>query len=73
MEYRKLGGSGLMVPALTLGTATFGGGNEFFRKWGDTDVREATSMIDAALEMGCNLFDTADAYSAGPCADSLSA
>ena len=65
MEYRKLGGSGLMVPALTLGTATFGGGNEFFRKWGETDVREATSMIDAALEMGCNLFDTADAYSAG--------
>lgn len=65
MEYRKLGGSGLMVPALTLGTATFGGGNEFFRKWGETDVREATSMVDAALEMGCNFFDTADAYSAG--------
>jgi aryl-alcohol dehydrogenase-like predicted oxidoreductase len=65
MEYRKLGGSGLMVPALTFGTATFGGGNEFFRKWGETDVQEATSLIDAALEMGCNLFDTADAYSAG--------
>jgi len=65
MEYRKLGGSGLMVPVLTFGTATFGGGNDFFRKWGETDVREATSMIDAALERGCNLFDTADAYSAG--------
>lgn len=65
MEYRKLGGSGLMVPALTFGTATFGGGNEFFKKWGDTDVKEATSLIDAALEMGCNLFDTADAYSGG--------
>lgn len=65
MEYRKLGGSGLMVPALTYGTATFGGGNEFFKKWGDTDVKEATSLIDAALEMGCNLFDTADAYSGG--------
>lgn len=65
MEYRKLGGSGLMVPALTLGTATFGGGTEFFRKWGSTDVDEATSMIDAAMEMGCNFFDTADAYSAG--------
>lgn len=65
MEYRKLGGSGLRVPALTLGTATFGGGNEFFKKWGETDVKEATALVDVALERGCNLFDTADAYSAG--------
>ena len=65
MHFRKLGGSGLMVPVLTYGTATFGGGNEFFKKWGETDVKEATSLIDVALEMGCNLFDTADAYSAG--------
>ena len=27
MEYRQLGGSGLYVPALCLGTATFGGTN----------------------------------------------
>ena len=65
MEYRNLGGSGLKVPVLTLGTATFGGGSEFFKKWGTTDVAEATSLIDAALEMGCNMFDTADAYSRG--------
>jgi len=26
MEFRKLGASGFMVPALTLGTGTFGGG-----------------------------------------------
>ena len=65
MEYRNLGGSGLKVPALTFGTATFGGGNEFFKKWGDTDVEEATSLIDAAIEMGCNVFDTADSYSSG--------
>jgi aryl-alcohol dehydrogenase-like predicted oxidoreductase len=65
MEYRKLGGSGLMIPALTLGTATFGGGSVFFRKWGETDVKEASSLVDVALEMGCNLFDTADAYSSG--------
>jgi aryl-alcohol dehydrogenase-like predicted oxidoreductase len=48
-----------------LGTATFGGGNEFFRKWGTTDVAEATSLVDACLEMGCNMFDTADSYSRG--------
>jgi aryl-alcohol dehydrogenase-like predicted oxidoreductase len=65
MEYRCLGGSGLKVPALMLGTATFGGGTDFFRKWGATDVAEATSLVDAALEMGCNMFDTADGYSRG--------
>jgi aryl-alcohol dehydrogenase-like predicted oxidoreductase len=65
MEYRQLGGSGLRVPVLTFGTATFGGGTEFFKKWGDTGVKEATSLIDAALERGCNFFDTADAYSGG--------
>ena len=65
MQYRNLGGSGLKVPALMLGTATFGGGTEFFKKWGTTDVAEASSLVDAALEMGCNMFDTADAYSRG--------
>ncbi|MDQ7990282.1 MAG: aldo/keto reductase [Candidatus Dactylopiibacterium sp.] len=64
MEYRFLG-SGLKVPAITLGTATFGGGNEFFRKWGATDVAEASGLIDIALDAGCTFFDTADAYSAG--------
>jgi len=65
MEFRNLGGSGLKVPVLTLGTATFGGGSEFFRKWGSTDVAEATSLVDTALDIGCNMFDTADAYSRG--------
>jgi aryl-alcohol dehydrogenase-like predicted oxidoreductase len=31
MEYRQLGGSGFKVPALSLGTGRFGGGNEFWR------------------------------------------
>src|SRR5215210_7032007 len=65
MEYRTLGGSGLKIPALILGTATFGGGSEFLRKWGATDVKEATELVDVALEAGCNMFDTADSYSAG--------
>jgi hypothetical protein len=41
MEFRQLGGSGLKVPALCLGTGTFGGKNEFFRGWGATEVEEA--------------------------------
>ncbi len=65
MEYRLLGGSGLKVSALSLGTATFGGGNEFFKAWGDTDVAEATRFIDICFEAGVNLFDTADGYSNG--------
>lgn len=65
MEYRLLGGSGLKVSALSFGVATFGGGNEFFKAWGDTDVAEATRLIDACVEAGVNLFDTADGYSNG--------
>ena len=65
MEFRSLGKSGLQVPALCFGTATFGGGNEFFRAWGETDVREATRMIALCLDAGVNFFDTADAYSKG--------
>ncbi len=65
MEYRQLGGSGFMVPVLSLGTGTFGGGNEFFKAWGDTDVKGATRLVDIALEAGVTLFDSADIYSNG--------
>jgi len=65
MEYRLLGGSGLKVSALSFGAATFGGGNEFFKAWGNTDVAEASRLIDLCIEAGVNLFDTADGYSNG--------
>jgi aryl-alcohol dehydrogenase-like predicted oxidoreductase len=65
MEYRKLGASGFMVPALTLGTGTFGGGNEFFKAWGASDVAEARRLVDICLEAGLNMFDSADGYSNG--------
>src|ERR1035437_7468357 len=65
MEYRLLGPSGLKVPALSFGTGTFGGGNEFFRAWGQTDVKEAKRLIDVCLEAGVNMFDTAEVYSNG--------
>ena len=65
MEYRQLGGSGFKVPALSLGTGTFGGGNEFFKSWGTSDVAEATRMVDICLEAGLTMFDTADVYSGG--------
>jgi aryl-alcohol dehydrogenase-like predicted oxidoreductase len=65
MEFRQLGKSGLQVPMLCFGTGTFGGGGEFFRAWGDTDVAEATRLVDICLEAGVNFFDTADVYSQG--------
>lgn len=65
MEYRYLGASGLRIPVLSYGTATFGGGNEFFKAWGNTQVEEARHLIDICLEAGVNFFDTANVYSQG--------
>jgi aryl-alcohol dehydrogenase-like predicted oxidoreductase len=65
MEYRHVGGSDLKVSVLSLGTATFGGSNAFFKAWGETDVAEASRLVDIALEAGVTLFDSADIYSDG--------
>lgn len=65
MEHRQLGNSGLMVPVLSFGTATFGGRGDFFGAWGNSGVAEATRLVDACLEAGVTLFDTADSYSGG--------
>jgi aryl-alcohol dehydrogenase-like predicted oxidoreductase len=62
MEYRQLGRSGLLVSSLAFGTATFGGVGAL-GKWGATDVEEAKRLLDACLDAGVNLIDTADAYS----------
>jgi aryl-alcohol dehydrogenase-like predicted oxidoreductase len=65
MEYRQLGNSGFKVPVLSMGTGTFGGGNEFFKAWGASDVAEATRLVDICLEAGLTMFDSADVYSGG--------
>jgi aryl-alcohol dehydrogenase-like predicted oxidoreductase len=65
MDYRQLGNSGLKVSALSFGTGTFGGGNEFFQAWGQTTVEEAKRLVAICLDAGINLFDTADIYSNG--------
>jgi len=65
MEYRAVGGSDLEVSALSLGTATFGGTTDFYRAWGQSDVAEATRLVDIAMEAGVTMVDTADSYSNG--------
>jgi aryl-alcohol dehydrogenase-like predicted oxidoreductase len=65
MEYRQLGGSGLRVPELSLGTATFGGEGEFFEAWGGSGVAEATRLVDVCLDAGVTMFDSSNVYSAG--------
>ena len=65
MEYRLLGGSGFKVPVLSLGTGTFGGQGAFFEAFGQTQVEEATRLVDIALEAGLSMFDSADVYSGG--------
>ena len=65
MEHRLLGRSGLKVPVLTLGTATFGGRGEFFEAFGTVDAAQARRMVDICLDAGLTMFDTSDMHSGG--------
>ncbi|OME80723.1 aldo/keto reductase [Paenibacillus sp. FSL A5-0031] len=56
MEYRKLGRTGLKVSEVSLGTMAFG-------RWIDEDASAA--ILDAALDHGINLVDTANVYGEG--------
>jgi aryl-alcohol dehydrogenase-like predicted oxidoreductase len=58
MQYRTLGRTGVQVSSLALGAMNFG-------RIGRTGQEEATALVDAALETGINVIDTADMYSAG--------
>ena len=73
MEHRLLGRSGFKVPALTLGTGTFGGVGDFFKGFGSVDVAEATKMVDICLDHGLTMFDSADVYSGGAAEEILGA
>lgn len=62
MEYSNLGRTGLKVSQLALGCMTFGSPS-----WAPWVLDEAASrpIIDKAVDLGINLFDLADMYSAG--------
>jgi aryl-alcohol dehydrogenase-like predicted oxidoreductase len=73
MEYRRLGSSGLKVPALSFGAGTFGGKGPLFSAWGNSNDAEARRLVDICIEAGVNLFDTADVYSDGASEEVLGA
>ncbi|MFW5714647.1 MAG: aldo/keto reductase [Brevefilum sp.] len=60
IEKRELGNTGIEVTKIGVGLWAVGGG-----EWGEVKDRESLNMIDAALDMGINFFDTADVYGDG--------
>ena len=68
VRYKQLGKSGIRVSELGLGCWAIGGPVDLFGipvGWGPVDDRESESTIRRALELGVNLFDTADVYGSG--------
>src|SRR3954449_9643633 len=59
MEQRPLGRTGADVGVVGLGTWQLGG------DWGDVDDAAAADVLDAALDGGVSLLDTADVYGDG--------
>jgi aryl-alcohol dehydrogenase-like predicted oxidoreductase len=60
MEYRHLGRTGLRVSPLCLGTMNFG-----TQEGAQTSEADAHAVMDRALELGINFFDTANVYGLG--------
>jgi aryl-alcohol dehydrogenase-like predicted oxidoreductase len=67
MQYRKLGKSDLHVSVVGLGTMSWPGCNYGDSGYAPTpgDFTAARAMVQAALEAGINLFDTAEGYGRG--------
>lgn len=60
MEYTSLGNTGLSVSRICLGCLGFGDGKEW-----KLDGDESQAIIDRAIDLGINFFDTANVYSDG--------
>jgi aryl-alcohol dehydrogenase-like predicted oxidoreductase len=70
MDYVRLGGSGLKVSRLCIGCMSFGGMKTGNFTW-TVDYKQSKSVIDRAIDLGINFFDTADVYSDGRSEDIL--
>ena len=60
MEYTTLGSTGIEVSKICLGCMSIGGGREWM-----LDDGESRELVERAIDLGVNFFDTANVYSAG--------
>ena len=68
LEKRPFGNTGLMVSPLTFGAWSIGGPAEMGGKqigWSGVNDADSLDALRAAVDLGVNLFDTADAYGRG--------
>ncbi len=64
MEYTRLGSTGMQVSRICLGCMGFGDAERWIHKW-VLDEEHSRPIIQQALELGINFFDTANVYSLG--------
>jgi 1-deoxyxylulose-5-phosphate synthase len=64
MEYARLGNTGMKVSRLCLGCMGFGDAQRWLHKW-VLNEEKSRPIIQKALELGINFFDTANVYSIG--------
>ncbi len=64
MEYTRLGNTGMKVSRICLGCMGFGNAERWIHKW-VLNEDASRPIIQKALEMGINFFDTANVYSIG--------
>ena len=64
MEYARLGSTGMKVSRICLGCMGFGDATRWIHKW-VLNEEDSRPVIQKALELGINFFDTANVYSLG--------
>src|SRR5512141_309062 len=62
MQYRHVGRSGLIASAIGVGCFPFGG---------FVSAKDSCAVVDQALELGINYFDTANSYGIGKSEEAL--
>src|SRR5207249_5906334 len=60
MQYTRLGSTGMQVSRICLGTMSFGNSEEWM-----VEIDKARPIVNRALDLGVNFFDTANVYSKG--------
>lgn len=67
MKMRRLGKSDIEVNPIGMGCWAYGGGDY----WGEQSQKDVDNLVHKALDIGLNLFDTAEVYNNGASEESL--